>query len=330
MVKLAGRREELKVDSNRSFQEILPMEPQKTEPYTTAQKMLVMTQCLRWFLGLALFSALTFWIPLLCEASNPRLETNLTAALELGCCAVVDVLAIYWIYKLFRVTKYYNLWFGYLIFVLFPFSTAFALLFLAIKTLLAGKSLGVELQLLPPRVSAGLAFGLLLFLGCYLEYRNVVDFQDAKELARSGQKIAGTLGSVTRNYTDFIFSGYSFTVSYARQSKEFWVPKKIFLENIQPNDTFTHHEIGVFYLPNKPSVAELQETPGSAKPTVLHILFATIIAIWGGVGLYCVIFNLPLPRINRARATSIPQPSGKPGERTVFSLGRFKITTKDK
>jgi hypothetical protein len=293
------------------------MEPRKTEPYTTAQKVLVMTQCLRWFLALALVSGLTFWIPFLREVSNPGLETDMNAALEMGCWVVVDVLAIYWIYKLFRVTKYYNLWFGYLIFVLLPFSTAFALFFLAIKTLAAGKRLGVDLQLLPrrlvlpPRVSAGLLCGFLLFLGCYLEYRNVVDFQDAEELARSGQKITGTLGGVTRHYTEFIFSGYSFTVDYAKQSKEFWVPKKIFRENIQSSDTFTYHEIGVFYLPNKPYVAELQEMPGSAKPTVSHILFAAIIAILGGVGLYRVIFNLPLPGINRSQATKPAQQTGQ-------------------
>ena len=98
----------------------------------------------------------------------------------------------------------------------------------------------------------GLALASLIALFIYLAYGEV---RDRMRLGGHGVTVQGTLELATAHKTNFIPTGYSFTVQYLNQKREFDVSRNLFFRYVE-NDKFTHHApIKVVYLPHDESVA---------------------------------------------------------------------------
>lgn len=101
-------------------------------------------------------------------------------------------------------------------------------------------------------------------LGVLAIYLQVAQNRNLELLRAGGQQTSGVLQQVT------VHNGsYSFFIQYAGRKKEFQASRQLFEKHTLPGHTFTHHEIGVVYLPDKPEVAELPEMLAPQHPVLL-------------------------------------------------------------
>lgn len=106
-----------------------------------AERASVVTLCLWWFGGLIVLNILLFWVPFVMIGFSPAFETKFVDAVFTWGIPLVWALAIFPIYKLFKIVKYDdNLGrFGaialYTVLILIPFTTPLAFVLLFKKTL---------------------------------------------------------------------------------------------------------------------------------------------------------------------------------------------------
>ncbi len=240
-----------------------------------------MTKCFRWFVGLFFLHLFTFW-PLVFFAGRGRSDFvvwGIWAAL-----AAVWLATIFFVYRLFRITQSYLVW-AYLPFALLPLFDLIALILLCVRSSAELSKLGCEATLFPPRIGAALACLMTLAMGLFFLYGQVSVHLDHAMLKRKGQRIAGTLRMVIKHRTNFIPTGSSFEVEYAGQTKRFSVNRKLLREHTLGDGRFTHHELPVIYLPNRPDVAELPEMLGFSAWSLFPYLIGGVLAYLGGYGL---------------------------------------------
>lgn len=215
-----------------------------------------LTHCLRWFSALFVVDLASFVLIMIFVDRN-RAAANLLLAVAV----IVRLLAIYALVKLCRVVGSYRPLYS-LLFVLIPPIAILAFLVLCQTTLNVGAQRGYRLSILPPHILAILGYATMIMLGCYLFYRESAKLIDHARLKQSGVPISGTLQYVTKHTVNLLPAGYTFTINYAGRSKTFDVDSTILSQNTLPDGKFTHHEISLVYLPDKPDVAEL---PGMLK-----------------------------------------------------------------
>jgi hypothetical protein len=258
-----------------------------TKPDTTLQKASKLRRCLWWFVVLFTLNILTFWIAIFLGDTYPSMGWVVGVGL-----ATVGPLAIFTIYKIYKITNSSKGLILYSLFVLLPPTATVALILLCGRTLTEAARLGYRITLLTPRLRAGLFCGMIIITGFWIACAQVYDFQNHLRLKKSGKNTTGTLQMVTRHYVNFMPSGYTFTVDYSGRTRNFEVNETIYLENTLPSGKFIRHEIPMIYLPDQPDVAELPGMMGFSMFSLLLFLVGGILVCSGGWGLYRAIIGI--------------------------------------
>ena len=256
---------------------VLQPDAKTVKTFTSAQRISELTRCLRWFSGLFVLNIVTFWLAMLFVDRYPSAEKVLMAGL-----AMVGPLAIYSLYRFCRTIGSYDALIWYSLFVLIPPLATVALILLCIKTLAEGVKLGYRITVLPPRITVGLVYGIMIMVGCYCVYGEATQLRNHARLKKSGVPTSGILQMVTRHSVNFIPTGYTFTINYAGRSKAFGVDSRLLNENTLPDGKFTHHAISLVYLPDEPDVAELPGMLGFHMSSLFAFLMGGILVFLGG------------------------------------------------
>jgi len=254
--------------------------------YPTGEQLAELTFCFRWFVGLFALNLLTWWGGLLLSSDWPGCEIMIWIGL-----VTVAPLAVYFLYRLSRITKDKNILFIYLLFLLFPPTATIALILLCGRAMSAASALGRQITVFPRRLGAGLAFGIIVLIGFYLLQDQISEFYNHARLTKAGAPTTGMLQMVVRHSVNFVLTGYTFTINYAGRTKDFQVSEDIYRKNTVPDGKFTRHEIALVYLPSNPDAAEVAGMPGFSMGSLFQILGGGIAASYGGRGLYLVMRN---------------------------------------